>query len=184
MCSVELLSVWEEGVEVTSGIPALPIAAWEDTYFSWWAKTNWTARAFSFDLSHSVVFPQLMFAERWFPLQIEGVGVCHSFPLFASFYFLFTQATPWGWDLTHCSKLCIIRQLEVCRDLGCMKLSCLRGYLRCNSDEWVALQDELSFLYEVGDEVWGRRDEKIAFFFSANLGICFWDSWRIPEMVF
>lgn len=80
LCSVELLSVWEEAGRSPWGsllfwfLPKKTSASVDGP------KTNWTAGAFSFDLSHSVVFLHLKFAEYWFPLQIEGVSV----PLFPS----------------------------------------------------------------------------------------------------
>lgn len=48
-------------------------------------------------ISLGVVLPRLRSAEHRFPLQIDA-WACHRFPLVVNFYFLFNQATPWGWN--------------------------------------------------------------------------------------
>lgn len=130
-------------------------------------KTQWIARALSFDLSHSAVFPQLT-CVCW-ALISTADRRCWSISLFPSYLSTFT--------------FCLIRQPH--GGVYCSKetwLDTLRRFAESLVQKiiislrtpqlpiwWVSvLQSELSLLYEVR----GRRDENIAFFFSANLGIC------------
>lgn len=175
---VRLLCLSGRWVEARWASPALLASLGaQDTCFSARGETGSSAEALSFAPSHRGYSPTSHLLSMDFHCREKSSACVTVSLLFVNFYFLFTQATPWGWTLT------LFQGAPNQITWGCLQswglsgtppAAELMGILQVSFAGWAA-----SSLPGWGDEAWLRRDEKLVLPFLLSSAVYFWATCRV-----